>query len=850
MPNKVYGVIFFIALSYTVFAQNEEGGKFDSIVVRIHPAYDSVTNMHRFLFGENYRKEWAASTKVPVIKISEISGGLTPTERGGGHQTRSIRLKDKNGKEWVLRSVEKYPDANIPEGLKKTFARDWLRDNMSAQHPYSALVVPVIAEAVKVPHTTPVIGWVAPDKSLGIYLDEFAKTVCLLEEREPAGDSDNTPKMLEKLREDNDNKLDSATFFRARLLDLLIADWDRHGDQWRWADMQKGDGKNYLAIPRDRDLTFYVNEGLIPKTAAKTQFLFFLQGFTGEIKDPNSFFYVGGKFDQQFLNQFSYQQWMQMTREFVSAIPDTVLEIALRKLPESSYSIRHDYLLKQFKARRDALIPAMATYYHFLSKIVDIQTSDKDELVEITDGSDQGLTVKISKLSKERKTEQVLFSRTFNPDITKEIRLFISKGNDSIAINNTSAIKMRLVGGEGNKIYQVIKTSRKINVYDTTTAKFEGQINMLREHLSNDTLITSIVPTNLYSFTKPSFAYGYNFHDGLLLGAGIVIKNEGFRKLPYGSIQQLKILTALATKTFRISYSGEWLKVFRNTDFTLNGIAYIPGNVINFFGRGNETALSKQENYKIFYRVRFDSYAAAPALRFNFGKGKTLSTGASFHYYHFNGNYNQGRLINNPSLINSYDSTTINKAKIHAGLVLKFENDHRDDKVLTNTGFYLNLKLQAYNGLNSYSRSFFQAFPEVSFYRQLDAKSRFVIANRTGAGLTIGSAAFYQSAFLGGHENLLGYLRYRFAGEHMLYNNFEVRVRLKKVESYIVPGTLGVLGFYDVGRVWQKDESSVKWHMGSGFALYYSPIQKLVLKFTLGRSQEGWYPYVNLGHRF
>ena len=105
-------------------------------------------------------------------------------------------LDDKNGKEWVLRSVEKYPEVLLPQGLRETFAKDILKDNMSAQHPFGALVVPTLAKAVDVPHTTPIIGWVSPDANLGDYEGIFANTLCLLEEREPIGDSDNTTKMF------------------------------------------------------------------------------------------------------------------------------------------------------------------------------------------------------------------------------------------------------------------------------------------------------------------------------------------------------------------------------------------------------------------------------------------------------------------------------------------------------------------------------------------------------------------------------------------------------------------------------------------------------------------------------
>jgi hemolysin activation/secretion protein len=119
-----------------------------------------------------------------------------------------------------------------------------------------------------------------------------------------------------------------------------------------------------------------------------------------------------------------------------------------------------------------------------------------------------------------------------------------------------------------------------------------------------------------------------------------------------------------------------------------------------------------------------------------------------------------------------------------------------------------------------------------------------------GAGVTFGKSAFYQSLFVGGQENLLGYRQYRFAGQNMLYNNFEARIRLANFTGYIIPGQFGLLAFYDIGRVWIKDESSKIWHNGAGGGLYFAPVQMMVLSIVAGYSKEGWYPYITLGFRF
>jgi hypothetical protein len=823
----------------------------DSIIVAEHAAYDNWGKFHRFLFGENYRKEYATPTELPVIRISTFKGGLTPAKRGGGHQSRSLRLKDNDGNEWALRSVDKYPEVLLPEQLRETFASDWIKDAMSAQHPYAALTVPVVANAVNVPHSNPVIGFIAPDAKLGIYSRLFANTVCLLEEREPFGKSDNTVDMLDALNKDNDNSIDSNEFFRARLLDLFLGDWDRHADQWRWADIKKGSAKKYVAVPRDRDQVFHLTEGVIPTSAARPWVAPFLHNFDGEIKKVNAFFFGGRDLNARFLNQFNNDEWMQMTKNFTAAVTDSVLHTALLKLPAESYKLRGEILFNKWKARRENLPGAMEKYYHFFNRIVDITTSDKNELVEITDAADNGLNIAIRKISKERNIKDQIYQRTFYPSETKEIRIFIAKGNDSVVINDHSSIKLRIIGGDSNKVYNVIDSKQKIRLYDKPgNAAFEGEAGKLHKHLSNDSLNTAIIPTNLYNVTAPLIDVGYNVDDGLIFGLGIKHIQQGFRKTPYASVQQFTVAHSFSTKAYRIRYKGEWIKAVGKADITLQGFASAPENTINFFGRGNETEYDKTGDYKTYYRTRFGQYQLYPALRWGNGAATSFSFGPALQYYHFDSSDNKGRFIANTGLINSYDSNTIAKDKTHAGIVAVFTHDMRNNKLLPSWGSYINIQLNTIAGLNKYSKSFAQLIPEVAFYKSVNARSTVVIAERFGGMVTLGKTTFYQSAFLGGQGNLLGYRQYRFAGEHMLYNNLEARIKLANFASYIFPGQIGIIGFYDIGRVWVQQENSRKWHNGAGGGIYFAPAQMAVLRIVAGYSREGWYPYIALGFRF
>ncbi|MCW3116460.1 MAG: surface antigen precursor [Chitinophagaceae bacterium] len=602
----------------------------DSILVQASARYANAGKLHRKIFGENYRSEWSAKTYVPVIRISEIKGGLTPLERGGGMQSISLRLADTTGKEWVIRSVNKNPDPLLPEELRQTFARDFLDDAISAQHPYSALIVPPIAEAVRVPHSNPVIGVIAADTALGIYNRLFANTLCLLEEREPLGASDNSFKMIKSLDKDNENSFKSKEFLRARMLDMLLGDWDRHPDQWRWKSDADEKERVYIAVPRDRDQVLHVTQGLLPGMASRPWILPTLQNFDGKISDVRYSLIKSNFLNARPESQFSYEQWMKIADEFVKEVTDEVLEAGLQRLPVAAYNLRHDELLEKLKQRRNNIPAAMDGYYRFINRIVDIHTSDKNELVEINDAPGNALAVTIRRINKEGVVKDKLMDKTYDPALTKEIRIYIGDGKDSVIVNNrNSSIRLRIIGGDGEKAYHIEKAKKKIKLYDKdSSAAYSGDTKMLRKHLSNDSAHTAFVPVNLYNITMPLITGGFNLDDGLMLGGGFKhVQQRGFRKKPYANTQQLLASFAFATGAFKIKYRADWLHVFGKTDFMIGAKAQAPDNTQNFFGIGNATTFNKTGNYKKYYRTRFSLYDVEPALRWRSGKTTTLTIG-------------------------------------------------------------------------------------------------------------------------------------------------------------------------------------------------------------------------------
>jgi hypothetical protein len=856
----IFVFVIFCNIWSPVYAQHDSGtnGYSDSAVSAAHKGFDNVSKLHRSFFGENYRKEWSANTRLPILQISKINGGFKPLSQGGGNQTLSLRLIDKEGQEWVLRSVEKYPDAVLPENLRKTFVKDIVTDAMSAQHPYSALVVPPIARALGVPHAHPVIGIVAPDSALGIYSKIFENRICLLEEREPGGKSDNYFKMQEVLDADNDNSFDSTTFLKARILDVFLGDWDRHPDQWRFRPEKYAEGVRYTGVPRDRDQVFYTNQGVFPYIESRPYVEPFFEGFNPKIRKVGTLLFTSTMLNVRLLNQFSYAQWMKVTEDCVAALTDAVLETALRQLPETSYKLRHDELLKIMKSRRADLSRAMSDYYFFLNKNVMIQTSDKNEFVDITAGMHDSLQVNIFKLSDKGNIKQSLFSKTYSPEVTKEIRFFVGRGNDSIQINNPhSPIRLRFSGGGGEKKYNLIAAKNKIQVYEKPDGiGLSGDTGRISKHLSWDSTNTAIKPGKLFNAFTPLINIGYNPDDGVLLGftgrftRGIDYTTTIYSTKKYTSYQQFGFMHSFATSAFNAKYNGEWAQVIGQANLKILATVFAPNNTQNFYGTGNQSAFLKSGNYITYYRSRFNLFTLTPMLQWTNKKKSSLSIGPSLQYYTYDSLENVGRYISTPGAVQSYDSNTLSKAKWQAGLVFEYDLNRRDNDLLPTSGYRLHVGVVGYTGMNNWSKTYGQLLANMVFYKSIDANEALVLADRVGGGAIAGNATFYQSVFLGGQGNLLGYRQFRFAGQYMAYNDFEARLRIAEFANYILPGQLGLIGLFDIGRVWQKEDFSQQWHNGQGIGIYFAPAQVALIQFVMSYSTEGWYPIFTFGFRF
>ena len=82
--------------AYSLTAQiTSDSSRFKTVAAG--PEYKR-SSLYQSLWGTNYRKEWITPVTFPVTKFDTLRGGLEIYKIGGGHQSKSLRLKSKNDK--------------------------------------------------------------------------------------------------------------------------------------------------------------------------------------------------------------------------------------------------------------------------------------------------------------------------------------------------------------------------------------------------------------------------------------------------------------------------------------------------------------------------------------------------------------------------------------------------------------------------------------------------------------------------------------------------------------------------------------------------------------------------------
>ncbi|HUQ67659.1 MAG TPA: hypothetical protein VM101_15965 [Flavitalea sp.] len=454
---KVYPILSIVISCFSLSLYSQ-----DSVIISASTQYEDPNLIKRILVGKNYREVWAMPVQMKVFDIDKEKGGLKITELGGGQQTKSLRMKDKKGTEWVLRTVDKDVNGALPPILRKTFMKKIVQDQISSAYPYAPLAVGYLAKTLELAAPDPELFYIPDDTRFGEHRKLFANAVCMLEKTEPTFDGSeawDTDKLYDELKKKPDNRVDGLMLLKARLLDMLIGDWDRHKLQWKWGKQKKDDNDVYYPVPRDRDQAFFQSNGLLVKLVRPFT-LKHMVGFTDNDRKLTKLSKKAWSFDKQLLNELDAEQWKLVISNFQKTLNDDVLDKAIKRMPPEVVARDGAVIMNKLKKRRDGMMEYGMKYYKFLSREVKLMGTEQDDIYKVTAAGDG---IKIT--ATDDKGKKVRWQRTFNADETRKIHINLLKGADQFIVDEkvNSDIKVSLTEDEKDtvKLNGKLKVSRE-----------------------------------------------------------------------------------------------------------------------------------------------------------------------------------------------------------------------------------------------------------------------------------------------------------------------------------------------------------------------------------------------------
>lgn len=801
----------------------------DSVTVVPGAAY-KAGGLHRLFFGTHYRKLWTTPIRVPVLHLSEFAGGLKPSQKGGGQQTRSLRFDGADGREYQFRSVSKDASVILPPELRRTVAADIVQDQMSSGHPAGALVVAPILDAAGVLNTRPILVQMPDDPALGEFRKEFAGLLGTIEERPrtlalggttfpQASAIEGTDELEKQLNENPAVPVDAREFLAARLTDIFVGDWDRHRDQWRWARVSGARGERWVPIPRDRDQAFVRFDGIMPAQARRVAPQ--LLNFERKYADMTGATWNGRDLDRRFLTGLERPVWDSIAASLKSRFTDQVIANAAGRLPPEYQPLNAASLERTLRARRDDLGHMADDYYRHLAAEVDVHASDKPDEAKVLRQTDGTTTVTLTHQGKE------YFRRTFKANETREIRIYLHGGNDRLLVEGDggSSPTVRVIGGGDDDQYTI--TARGgVHLYDdkgTNQAQGAG-INTKLFDWKRDTLIPNQMPPRDWGKKTFLLLTGYFATDiGAVIDYGGHTDWFGFRRVPYATRLNYRLQYSTGRNALRFT-SGLTRQFENSRGFWEIGALASGIETLRWYGVGNETPST---GAKQFYKVNQTQLELGLRLGARFGNRHKFTIGPVVRWSDtdLDGKPNSTRFI---AVDQPYGTGQFGMAGVAAELRL----DGRDYPGFATKGAYLSVKAGAYPKAWDLDKAMARVEAEGSLALAPQGYWRPSLHLFAGGIKTFGdSIPFFETARLGGRQTLRGYNFDRFAGDAAVYAAAEVRLPLTRLRL-ILPGQQGVFGFYDAGRVYVRGQDSDEIHTSFGGGVWFSLLTRENLVFV------------------
>jgi hypothetical protein len=740
--------------------------------------------VHRFLFGTRYRALWTRPIRIPALDLRRPATALRPLPPADGQPAGTLRLVDANGRQYLLRPADPDRGAELRPDLRGTLLERLFQDQLSAVHPFGPLVADRMSGAVGLPRLHPRLVVVSGDSAapgfVG-YLEELPSPgfAGLLEVID-------TETLLRARRERLD-AVDARRYLAARMLDLLIGDWDRRRGQWVWG--RSDSGGSWQPIPRGHGRGFSENDGVLPALARGGAAPYLVRFGTGRLPVAGLVWY-SRDLDRELLTGLGWAEWEAAVTEVRSRLTDAAIDSATAEMPpEVDADARHS-LAARLRARRQRLPDAARRFYLDLAAEADLHGTDAAERITVTGTPDGAVRVDLAGGGDP-------VSRQFEPSETGEVRIFAHGGADTLlARGERGRVRVRIVGGDGDDVLR----------------RHDGPAVLLHQDGADWRPVPRAgdppFPPDWGGRTTFLPVLGANSNAGVVLGLTLTHTDYGFRKLPFASRTAVK--AAFGTTSAR---PGLALATVIQTgapalDVVVTGMA-TGVDVLRFYLPGNE---SVEADDRDFHEVRNWQLELAPALEVTAAPGLVLGAGPRVRYV--DSEAGADRLV---GIVQPYGSGGF--GMIGARAYARW--DLRDLPTNPRRGLFLEAGGELVPAAWDVERSFQSAYAAMTAYVSAPSGWSPTLYLRGGARRVWGRYPYFEAARVGGSSSLRGYSTGRFLGDAAVFAQTELRVPVTRL-ALVVPGTLGVFGLADAGRVYLDGETSDKWHAGFGGGVWFA----------------------------
>jgi hypothetical protein len=558
--------------------------------------------------------------------------------------------------------------------------------------------------------------------------------------------------------------------------------------------------------------------------------------FRPQYTDPLALFENADEFDRRLLGSLDKPTWDSVAASVQQRLTDPVIDNAVRTMP-AEYASSQQRIAATLKARRNGLRGAADRYYAELwGRGADIHGSDADDEATVVRSGDGIVDVRI------QSGGATYFARRFNRAETKEIRIYLHNGNDRATVEGAvrESIPIRIIGGNGTNTFVDLSTvegrRNPTRFYDAGTVNsVKYARDTVDERMNADNALNHLFNrrpwVHAYGTQIPpqrdrgaSFSPVVGLHSQRGLGFYPVVGFRrtvyGFRDVPYSTLLWADIAQATASNRMRVRAAYD--KRFEESDTHIPVAAKMSQfEVVHFHGFGNDLPDLRGR----FYDVRQRQWEFRPAIGRSFNPVSDISIGPIVRYTTTDSVGT--RFI---STLRPYGFTKFGQA----GLQL---NAHLESRAYPDTSrprLVLSVLGSAYPGMWDAATPYQSVDAWTAAYFTLPAPRKPVLALRVGGKKLWGAFPYFDAAFLGGSESFRTEEKQRYAGDASIYGSTELRVPIARF-PLILPLDVGLIGFYDAGRVYVNGNSPGGWHTaaGGGFWVgYLNPGTSINVLFT------------------